>query len=264
MPELFAILYMTLSTWGLLPKSQVDAETIEQAIVRIVAQHNDDAEAHSGTGQAIALHRENDIVDHKAGSILADKLTMRELSIMDDFRTLAHWQTTGEVSNTNWPALSLYIESGAVEKSEIFKQAGLPSQWVDFSKDMLFQVLARFDFSNNNYTAWFGSGLNSATPTDGLGFVVENGQLFAVLDLGTTTTFEEIPSVSLGVDNIYRVQYTAGTLTAEYYVNNALVATIERPDTSGGVDLMARIGVQTDGITDGNLIVGGLYCARGI
>lgn len=67
--------------WGLMPKSQDDPETIEEAITRIVTAHNDDYTAHIGTGQALDVHRQSDVIDHLAISIVADKIKNGELSL---------------------------------------------------------------------------------------------------------------------------------------------------------------------------------------
>jgi len=37
---------MSIPTWGMLEKSQVDSETIEEAIARLIDEHNEDEEAH--------------------------------------------------------------------------------------------------------------------------------------------------------------------------------------------------------------------------
>jgi len=44
---------MAEPVWGLLPKAQDDAETIEQAIARLIAEHETDSGAHTGIGESI-------------------------------------------------------------------------------------------------------------------------------------------------------------------------------------------------------------------
>src|SRR5574343_321995 len=60
--------------WGALAKSFDDPETIEEAIARMINDHNDDVEAHLGENQALEAHRTNEIIDHPAESIVSDKL----------------------------------------------------------------------------------------------------------------------------------------------------------------------------------------------
>ena len=65
---------MSVETWGLQPKSQTDPETIEQAIERIVAEHEHDPTSHLGENESIEAHRKSEVIDHLAESILNDKL----------------------------------------------------------------------------------------------------------------------------------------------------------------------------------------------
>ena len=65
---------MPILVWGALAKSFDDPETIEEAIARMIDDHNDDVEAHLGENQAIEAHRTNEVIDHPAESIVADKI----------------------------------------------------------------------------------------------------------------------------------------------------------------------------------------------
>ncbi len=90
--------------WGQLAKAQDDPQTIEDAITAAISAHNDDPTAHTSTGQSLALHRENGILDHPAGSSLADKLTMSEFTFGDNFSNLSLYTITGSVDNSDWPS----------------------------------------------------------------------------------------------------------------------------------------------------------------
>ena len=65
---------MAESVWGQLAKAQDDPETIEEAIARLIAEHETNAGAHTGAGEALETHKTQVIVDHPAGSIVEDKL----------------------------------------------------------------------------------------------------------------------------------------------------------------------------------------------
>lgn len=65
---------MTVISWGLLNKSGVDPEKVEDAISRLVEAHNDDETAHLETGQSLQSHKASEIIDHLAQSIVNDKL----------------------------------------------------------------------------------------------------------------------------------------------------------------------------------------------
>jgi len=65
---------MATVTWGLLEKSLVDDETIEEAIGRLIGVHNDDEESHLLAGQSLQSHKASAIIDHAALSVVEDKL----------------------------------------------------------------------------------------------------------------------------------------------------------------------------------------------
>lgn len=64
---------MTLPLWGLLQKSTDDSETIEQAIARLIAVHEESPTSHLGEGESLSAHKHDTIIDHPAQSIVLDK-----------------------------------------------------------------------------------------------------------------------------------------------------------------------------------------------
>ena len=69
---------MSTETWGLQSKSQIDPETIEEAITRIVAQHEHDPTSHLGPNESIEAHRKSEVIDHLALSIVPDKFSNKQ------------------------------------------------------------------------------------------------------------------------------------------------------------------------------------------
>ncbi len=65
---------MAEEVWGLLEKSQVDNETIEQAIDRLITAHLADAGAHALAAESLKVHKDQVVVDHPADSIITDKI----------------------------------------------------------------------------------------------------------------------------------------------------------------------------------------------
>lgn len=85
-----------IQTWENIPKSQTDPSTIDEAIADAIGVHDADSEAHMAALSSLAEHRENDIVDHPAESVVNDKIkkaARRYVAIVDpdsetDFDTL--------------------------------------------------------------------------------------------------------------------------------------------------------------------------------
>ena len=68
---------MPLQTWSGLQKSSTDDETIEQAIARLIGDHNADPTAHRGAGESLDIHKTADVIDHPPYSVLNDKLELQ-------------------------------------------------------------------------------------------------------------------------------------------------------------------------------------------
>lgn len=83
--------------WGNLTRTVNDPTVIDQAIAEAVDAHNDNPDAHLEAGQALESHRASEIMDHRAESVVNDKLaytTRRYNAIVNpdvdsDFDTLA-------------------------------------------------------------------------------------------------------------------------------------------------------------------------------
>jgi len=71
---------MSVETWGLLSKSQIDNETIEEAIARLIQAHEDDPNAHVETGESLESHKASVIIDHAVNSIVEDIIKDAEVT----------------------------------------------------------------------------------------------------------------------------------------------------------------------------------------
>src|SRR3990167_2052179 len=89
---------MSVETWGQLDKSQVDSEKVEAAIARLIAEHEADPDSHLGAGESLEAHRASEVMDHMAGSVLADKLQAGGLILFTTFETLAPFNINGTVN----------------------------------------------------------------------------------------------------------------------------------------------------------------------
>lgn len=255
---------MTDSTWGLMPKSQVDPETIEEAIARLISVHEADPTAHLGEGEALQAHRDNGVIDHRAGSVLADKKTMTELDFSDDFSVLTKWNKTGEVNNSNWPSAELYVEYGAVNKSELLSITEIPAPFLSFAFASMFQLCVLFSLSNSSFKAWWGMGMGSADTPEGYGFSLVNGVLKAVIAVGGNYTWSATLSLDVNVAHIYRAQLMPLESVVRFYIDGSLVATLAIPTTSPDSDGGPDIGISVSAENDGNMLVSDLHFSRSV
>lgn len=60
--------------WAGLERANNDPTTIDEAIGEAIIAHNDDPDAHLGPSQALESHRASEIIDHRAESVVNDKI----------------------------------------------------------------------------------------------------------------------------------------------------------------------------------------------
>lgn len=265
MIEYAIILYIIIMNWEHLPKNAVDSETIEQAITRIVQQHNNDNTAHMGTGQSIDVHRKEPVIDHKAGSVLADKETMSEFKFYTTFESLDTWDVVGQVSNAGILGCQMYVENGSIDKSSINVTNVTLGNFLNTYKDMMFQTLLNFDMSAGTYQARFGQISNFNTSLEGFGFLVSNGVLSTYVGDSNFSNQVQHYSISVSTAHIYRAQYIAGERTFYFFVDSVLIHTYVLPAQNNlESDTGLFIGIDIGNSSDGNLNVTNLNYARSI
>lgn len=255
---------MSLPLWGQLEKAVDDSQTIEQAIAEAITEHEEDPTAHQGSGESLEAHKTEGVLDHPPGSVLADKVSTSELSLYTAFESLSPWSTVGSVTNSEFPGIELYIESGAIEASDISSQPQIPSPFRTKTKDMLYQTMARVSTTGTNYEAYFGF-LNGSMPTPtGFGFLIKNGTLTAWIKSGAETSESSSIAVDVTVDHIYRAYLDADAGTISYFVDGTLVATLNVPTTDWNDDGGPGMRIETDGSEDGSLFFSYLYFSHQI
>lgn len=220
---LFLLLIMTI-TWGELPKSGIDAETIEEAIVRICSAHNDDPMAHMEPGQSVYEHRKEEILDHPVGSVLADKTSISEFDYKTLFENLDAFSSKGGTVGENWPGVNLEVEDGAVETSYVgLNFLGILGGDVK-SKDFLLEAQVSADTVGNTWQFWAGINSNALIAPDDFGiravggqlrgFARYNGSYHETGDLGALTA----------TPRLLRAQYIAAEEVIYFYIDGAYAA----------------------------------------
>ena len=222
--------------WGLLPKSQVDDELIEEAIARLILEHNEDETAHLGTGQSLQSHKANEIIDHvvdsiiedkiKAGEVSMAKLSNKEFQVYTAFESLDGWNksATGVACAILGTSLqtSTTINTTKYMSVEVYGN----DSFNDFSKKVYFQTGIRFDH-NTNQTIYFGALGYEGDETDyGVGFKVVGSTLYAlILYSDGITRYEktvEITGFIVDTEQIYRVEHDPDSAETRFYVDGDL------------------------------------------
>jgi hypothetical protein len=225
---------MSTEVWGLMPKSQEDSETVEQAISRIVEQHNDDPTAHLGAGQSIAVHRAQDIIDHKAGSILADKWTYSEQEFSTTFENLSAFYTLGTASEL-WPGFTLEpTGAGYANRGEVQIDGESGQLEIDFAREQLLQVIFNADIASDGQVIFglFSESVSSIKK----GFGVEiNGttmNFFASNEAVNSFHTLNYPAFEALKTYVVRMFYSPIDDVISCFVNGSLIGTITWPSAT--------------------------------
>jgi hypothetical protein len=223
-------LNMSIETWGLMPKSQEDGETVEGAIVRLISAHEADPEAHTGIDESLAAHREYGILDHKAGSVLADKMTFTEMMWEDNFTNLSHW-TMVDVNQENIPGVFLpYDAPAGVIPRIFFDAANFLGSELYTTVDYYWQSFAFVDARNGDDTWEMGLGVGGTLLYDGFGFKVTGTQCSVYFKLHTTLNILNVASFADGKHHVFRAQYVAIDEKVYFYVDGVLVGELAKPN----------------------------------
>jgi hypothetical protein len=235
-------IFMT-TTWGYLAKDSEDPRTIEEFIDDKIQEHEDDSQAHAEAGESIAVHRENTVVDHPAGSILADKTTMNEVFILENWATLDAWTTSGDVQNGALGNIEMVIVSPSVLTSKLYTFPSVPYQFINWDYDMLYQTMFWFDDVTTTQQARFGYYLPASPTGNGFGFKIIDGVLHA--HSKTTPDGEELTELDIDYDisHVYRTHYREEEGLINYYVDGNLLATHEVTPTGffSGAGILAEV-----------------------
>ena len=238
---------MPINNWGLETKSLVDPTLIEERITAMIAEHNDDPTAHMADDQSIGLHRVNDIIDHPAGSVVADKNTMTELVWQDFFTDMVTWNLHGNTYPFGGGGVDLNFE-GDVTPTQIY---GAPY-------DGNFSVVSTSDFTAQ-YCTMFGRDGNvsrfllgitetisytaNSNPSVGFYFEMINNSLRGKARYGGNVYQTDAYTPANWEFIILRIFWDHTAKTLSFFINGALLGTLTLSDFTGSISypLMARV-----------------------
>jgi hypothetical protein len=230
---------MSTEIWGQLPKAQDNSDTIDDAIAAAIAAHDADSEAHLATGAVLGDHRENEALDHPAGSVWADKLTAHEIDITTNFESIDGWNTSGNVRVVLFPGVVISHddgEGGGEGPASMYAVMSLTPYYFDFGKDTLFDVVLVEEAQVDDYRFFLGY-FNYVSDTDlrGIGFKIVDNNIYGFV--GRSGTLQLTSALGSGVYTSVklRVVWNSTEKKAYFYLNGAEVATITDASASGEI-----------------------------
>lgn len=212
---------MSLFTWGSLPKAQNDSTTIDQAIALAITAHEQDPTAHLGDGESLEQHKNNEIIDHPQGSVMADKLSIYDFEWRPSFESLDGYPDSLGVTCDYAGTFLFYVEYGYSVNAYLEMSNPVLQTTYNENKDMVYAFSARAEnipYHVSGYLKWFN-----------LRWIITDGVLSARFYNGTTYNQVSLSSVVLTTTHYYKIIYIASEETAYFYIDGLLVATIVRP-----------------------------------
>ncbi len=230
---------MSVENWGMLAKSAVDPETIEQAIARLILVHEEDEASHLGVGESLQSHKASEIIDHAARSIVYDKLAGAQIIYSTQFENSAVFTIVG-TPIFQFPGFVLNAASGGfASRDEVYINAENLGLEFDFSKDMIFQFVIFAEVGANAEFRWNINAGSLVSTERNLGLSITDNEAhfyFARTD-GTDKTTLDWASFAEATFYVVRIEYDASEGKAFFYINNVLLGSLTCPNTAA-VDVL--------------------------
>lgn len=234
---------MAITTWGLLAKSLIDDEKIEEAIARLILEHSEDETAHLGAGQSLQSHKASEIIDHVVASIISDKiLPGTTFRLQDHFCDFIPWVSTdgfvktlvGTWSRANPKGSLLAIQSGDLDQDKAFIRTTYEWERLYENNKVTFLefVVAMYDTLDDGISYLFFTASSAAPPVElaaHVGFKIINGRVWASnangYDQNLTDTGFDFRPTFIPFTRL-KIEIKKGTgAYVKFYVNEVLVAT---------------------------------------
>ena len=236
---------MALPVWGNLNKSQIDPETIEEAIARLIQSHEDDPNAHIEAGESLQSHKASEVIDHIVASIIADKvrdgeisprkLNMRDIYIAPSLETLLGWTSVNEGSGGT---IYCFVSGLEMKPGDAIGNKTYASIPMGGFLECNAELSPTFEFKAIFYDygiADFKVKVRGSNPFDdtanGFGFecLKADAVVYAFYTIGSSKTRIALAGITPQTWRHYRIESVydsgSGNSVIKYYVDDVLVHT---------------------------------------
>ena len=251
------IVGIMIPTWGSSPKAQDDPTTIDEAINAAIVAHEADPTAHLGDGESLQQHKNNEVIDHPAFSIVADKSQNKVMTFYENFSYIATaFPPTGVTQLPIGFRVSQSVASQSVNREIEY------DQFVDFIDDTGDNILDvtfvfKYSYTTDRCTIHLGADPNVADSQISFGATITNGNITIISSLNGNNSSTTINSLSLYKLHTLRFSYDPTTRIMSVFLDGEYVhETIWPATTHGSVDVYSFI----YGITRNSTLTGSDSC----
>ena len=220
---------MALPLWSQLQKALDDPETIEEAIIRLIAVHNNAPESHLNEGQSLHNHSHEPVIDHPERSVPFDKTATNDFVLPVNTFSTTPWTFT----NLTGFAGATGIRISNTTQATTGTLAYIPIADLDsvYSSPTFLIYDFQGQFLTEDYDDRYTFGLRRLVPfRDTIGFRLEGGSLYGTVTIGTTTTETTgYATGATGGDPLYtrcRVVYNYSDNTLTYFLNDVQIGVL--------------------------------------
>lgn len=250
--------------WGLMPKAQDNDQKIDDAIAAAIANHESDSEAHLGDGESLQSHKAGDILDHRIGSVLFDKLSLTEMLLQTNFDSLDRWTLIGSQYQVAWPGVTLYCTNVTNTISVLYTEAMARAGMISGDKDSFFQTTVRI-WEDDSKIAMFGNMYYSGeSPTQGYGFRLVSGVMYGFWYTNSGLQTVELSDVDYQSFNVYRAQYDQANRKVSFYVNGTQKGSITKSDYTMDIDFIIVFYLKTKATAEAYMDISNLIVSSQI
>jgi hypothetical protein len=246
---------MGVVVWGELEKSQIDPEKIEEAIGRLIAEHNDDESAHLGAGQSLQSHKASTIIDHLVSSIIASTIRDGEVVvpkfgwdrffIMPELESADAWNKTieGNLAAIECQTVGcLRLKSGDAlgNKSVVF----IEHPFIAVNEDTDPVLSARLDDDGAGGQD-IGLAIGSFDPFAvnqkmvGIKYIKADAKLYAFYIYYSAGAYYEVKyeiGTAPPAGEVYKIAVDSANTLLLYYVNSVLKKSIDYSENPPSID----------------------------
>lgn len=254
---------MSIPLWGQLEKAQDDAETIEEAILRMIGEHEADSTAHLGDGESLQAHKTETTVDHPRGSVLPDKVSFADSTFDTTFESVAGFTKTAGFATSSWPgATADYYTGGNTPEYLRGNLVGLLETGT-ITKRLQFDTYFYIDGGTTGHV--FNVGVsNSAMTQFDIGFRVTDYALVGFARWGSAEhTTATLATLTGGAFNFVRVYYDVDGGVIYFYLNGVQVGTLQ-PASAVSANNQFTMHITTTSAEGGVLRIFRLNIAKGL
>lgn len=219
---------MVNPVWGMLAKAQDNPQTIEERIAEMIAQHEEDPEAHMGAGESIENHRINEVVDHPAFSVFDDKLAYDRNTFDSNFQTLSGFDIGDGVEKNGLDSVYFYSANSSSLQYLIGMVSDMtPASVFDYPKNPRFlcEIMVTQITSQEGYIL-----VGYKEETEGFGFKIVNNKLYGFYyDSDGVEQLTEIATLVVG--KVYKLEARVDYPNKiTFLIDRLVVGTVNSPN----------------------------------